>query len=140
MVGSFFAEPTCPIQAGATSTQSSTASDGFSVLHDVLAEGGDDCHQLLMLSCRHLVLVKGLREVANNNFEFGAGDPEPTVHRLRRTADHLAWASVTLHTRFLFFCLNISRVSVPIPTKNLPIFGSVNSRSAKSSTTAEMPL
>src|SRR5262249_39827290 len=31
---------------------------------------------------------------------------------------------VTLHTRFLFFCLNISRVSVPMPTKYLPIFGS----------------
>ena len=41
--------------------ESSTANDGFSVLlHDVLAEGLDDCHQLLMLSCRHLVLVKGL--------------------------------------------------------------------------------
>ena len=41
--------------------ESSTASDGFSVLlHDVLAEGLDDCHQLLMLSYRHLVLVKGL--------------------------------------------------------------------------------
>src|SRR5215813_10522269 len=39
-------------------TQSS--SDGFSALHDVLAEGLDDVHQLLMLSCRHLVLVKGL--------------------------------------------------------------------------------
>src|SRR5215468_130544 len=34
-----------------------------------------------------------LREVANNNVEFGVGDPEPGVHRLRRTADHLAWAS-----------------------------------------------
>src|SRR5262249_8896589 len=73
--------------------ESSTASDGFSVLHDVLAEGGDDVHQLLMLSCRHLVLVKGLREVANNNVEVGVGDPEPGVHRLRRAADHLAWAS-----------------------------------------------
>jgi hypothetical protein len=41
--------------------ESSTASDGFSVLlHDVLAEGLDDSHQLLMLSYRHLVLVKGL--------------------------------------------------------------------------------
>src|SRR5262245_26672741 len=70
-----------------------SSADGFSALHDVLAEGGDDCHQLLMLSCRHLVLVKGLREVANNNVEFGVGDPEPGVHRLRRTADHLAWAS-----------------------------------------------
>lgn len=40
---------------------SSTASDGFSVLlHDVLAEGLDDCHHLLMLSWLHLVLVKGL--------------------------------------------------------------------------------
>ena len=40
--------------------KSSTASDGFSALHDVLAEGLDDCQHLLMLSCRHLVLVKGL--------------------------------------------------------------------------------
>jgi len=40
--------------------ESSTASDGFSALHDVLAEGLDDCHHLLLLSCRHLVLVKGL--------------------------------------------------------------------------------
>src|SRR5215813_6985090 len=72
--------------------ESSTASDGFSALHDVLAEGADDVHQLLMLSYRHLVLVKGLREVANNNVEVGVGDPEPGVHRLRRTADHLAWA------------------------------------------------
>src|SRR5215472_10077044 len=47
---------------------------------------------------------------------------------------------VTLHTRFLVFCLNNSRVSVPIPTKYLPTFGSTNSRSSKSSTTAEMPL
>src|SRR5215813_4034637 len=45
---------------------------------------------------------------------------------------------VTLHTRFLVFCLNNSRVSVPIPTKYLPTFGSTNSRSSKSSTTAEM--
>src|SRR5215469_14966632 len=73
--------------------ESSTASDGFSALHDVLAEGADDVHQLLMLSCRHLVLVKGLREVANNNFEVGVSDPEPGVHRLRRTADHFAWTS-----------------------------------------------
>src|SRR5215469_3412831 len=47
---------------------------------------------------------------------------------------------VTLHTRFLVFCLNVSRVSVPIPTKYLPTVGSTNSRSSKSSTTAEMPL
>ena len=38
-----------------------TASDGFSVhLHDVRAEGLDDCYQLLMLRCWHFVLVKGL--------------------------------------------------------------------------------
>lgn len=67
-----------------------SASDGLSALHDVLAEGGDDVQQLLMLSCRHLVLVKGLREVANNNVEFGVGDAEPGVRRLRRTADHFA--------------------------------------------------
>src|SRR5215472_9565847 len=30
--------------------------DGFSALHDVLAEGGDDCHQLLLLGCWHLVI------------------------------------------------------------------------------------
>src|SRR5262249_56486830 len=70
-----------------------SSADGFSALHDVLAEGGDDIHQLLMLGCWHLVLVKGLRKVANNNVEFGVGDPEPGVHRLRRTADHFAWAS-----------------------------------------------
>src|SRR5262249_27639973 len=70
-----------------------SSADGVSALHDVLAEGGDRCHQLLMLSWWHLVLVKGLLEVANNNGEFGVGDPEPGVHRLRRTADHLAWAS-----------------------------------------------
>lgn len=63
--------------------ESGTASDGFSALHDVLAEGLDDCHHLFMLSCRHLVLVKGLSEVANNNVEFGVGDPEPGVRRLR---------------------------------------------------------
>src|SRR6516225_9588365 len=40
--------------------ESSTASDGFSALHDVLAEVLDDCHLLLMLSCRDLVRVKGL--------------------------------------------------------------------------------
>src|SRR5262249_55284775 len=74
-------------------TSPAPPSAGFSAFHDVLAEGGDDCHQLLMLSCLHLVLVKGLREVANNNVEFGVGDPEPGVHRLRRAADHLAWAS-----------------------------------------------
>ena len=52
------AEPTISLSG---THESSTASDGFSVLlHDVLAEGLDDCHQLLMLSCRHLVLVKGL--------------------------------------------------------------------------------
>lgn len=39
--------------------ESSTASDGFSALHDVLAKGLDDCYHLLMLSYRHLVLVKG---------------------------------------------------------------------------------
>src|SRR5215510_222252 len=46
-----------------------------------------------MLGCWHLVLVKDLRKVANNNVEFGVGDSEPSVHRLRRTADHFAWAS-----------------------------------------------
>jgi hypothetical protein len=51
------AEPTISLSG---THESSTASDGFSALHDVLAEGLDDCHQLLMLSCRHLVLVKGL--------------------------------------------------------------------------------
>ena len=51
------AEPTISLSG---THESSTASDGFSALHDVLAEGLDDCHYLLMLSCRHLVLVKGL--------------------------------------------------------------------------------
>jgi hypothetical protein len=51
------AEPTISLSG---THESSTASDGFSALHDVLAEGLDDCHHLLMLSCRHLVLVEGL--------------------------------------------------------------------------------
>src|SRR5215472_16331511 len=51
------AEPTISLSG---THDSSTASNCFSALQDVLAEGLDDCHHLLMLSCRHLVLVEGL--------------------------------------------------------------------------------
>src|SRR5262249_46106975 len=60
-----------------------------------------------MLGCWHLVLVKDLRKVANNNVEFGVGDSEPGVHRLRRTAVLFAWSSVKIPQKVLVFLFKL---------------------------------
>src|SRR5262249_50402108 len=75
-----------------------------------------------MLGCWHLVLVKDLRKVANNNVEFGVGDSEPGVHRLRRTADHFAWASGNIAHRFFVLLFELFACVRAHADKVFPIF------------------
>src|SRR4051812_30167154 len=104
-------------------------------VYGLRTEAKDDGENFLLLLGSNLILVQHISKVPGHDFKSPAVMPKPWCASLAGRLITLHGPPVALHNRFLFFCLNCTRVSSLIAIKNSLMRLSAKRLSANSSTT-----